>query len=195
MATKKDLVITKGKTFSQVIRWEEQPFVYKAITAITQAAPVRITSATHGVPDGWRIMIESVKGMTQINSTTEWRKATVIDPNTIEINDINSLDFKAYASGGVVKYYTPVSMAGFTGRMTIKDKVGGTAIASSVGVSPTLTVTVDDNAKTIQITMTATNAAALTAKKGVYDLEMVSGTGVVTGILYGSVTIDSEVTT
>ncbi len=196
MATKKDLIITKGKTFSQVVRWEEQPFIYKAITAIQQSAPVRMTVTGHGIPDGWRVQVESVKGMTALNDG-EWHKATVIDANTIELNEINSLDFKPYVSGGVLKFYTPTTLAGVTGRMTIKDKVGGTVIASTEAAhSPldTLTVTVDNVAKTIEIGMSATDAAAITAKKGSYDLEMVDA-GEVTGLLYGAITINSEITT
>ena len=56
-----DLVIKQGKTFSKVLRWEAPPIIYKPITAITNAAPVRITSANHGIIDGWRVAIVSVK--------------------------------------------------------------------------------------------------------------------------------------
>lgn len=207
MATKQDLIITKGKTLVQVVRWEEKPLLYKAITAISQAAPARITVVTSGIPDGWLTRVESVKGMTQINSPgagikldkasrdAEWIKATVIDANTIELNDINALEFKPYTSGGVIKFFTPANLAGLTGRMTIKNKVGGTVIASTEGVSPTLIITVDNVAKTIEIAMSALATAALTAKAGVYDLEMVSVAGVVTGLIYGDVTIESEITT
>lgn len=203
MAKYAELEIIKGKTFSKVVRWEEPTLIYKAITAITQAAPVRLTVASHGMPDGWRCRIESVKGMTQINTAgtgandEDWVIGTVIDANTIEINTINSLDFKAYVSGGVLKFYTPASLVGKTGRMSIKDKVDGTVVASTeVAHSPlnTITIDVDDVAKTVEIKIPASATAALVAKKRVYDLEMVEG-AVVDALIYGPVSIATEITT
>ena len=68
MAVSKDLTIQQGKTFTLVLRWETEPIVYKAITAIAQTAPVRITAAGHGLVDGWRAAVVSVKGMAEINA-------------------------------------------------------------------------------------------------------------------------------
>jgi hypothetical protein len=192
MSSNKDLSIALGKTFTQVIRWESPPFIYKPITAITQSAPVRITATAHGLVDSWRVTVESVKGMTQMNALG-WQKATLIDPDTIEINEVNALDFKAYVSGGVLKYNTPIDLNGFTARMSIKDKIGGTEILALTTVNNRILL--DNAAKTISLTISATDTALLTAKKGVYDLELVSGAGVVTGLLSGSVTFLAEVTT
>lgn len=197
MAGKKDFTISLGKTFAQVLRWEAPPFIYKPITAVTQTAPVRITSTGHGLVNGWRVNVESVKGMVELNKVGD-QKATVIDANTIELNEVNSLDFKAYVSGGVLKYLTPVDMSGFTARMKIKDKIGGVVIASTEVIDVplnTITAVIDNVAKTITLTIAAGATSAITAKKGVYDLEMVSGGGVVTGLLSGSVTFVQEVTT
>lgn len=55
MAAQQDLIITRGKTFTLVIRWGTEPIVYKAITAIQQSAPVRITAVGHGLVDGWPV--------------------------------------------------------------------------------------------------------------------------------------------
>jgi hypothetical protein len=60
-------------------------------------------------------------------------------------------------------------------------------------VSPT-DITIDDTAKTVTITITAVVTAAYTFSSGVYDLEMVSGAGVVTQLLSGNVTVLDEVT-
>ena len=68
MAATKDLTIQQGRTFSLALRWESQPVVYRPITAIAQTAPARLTVPTHGVPDGWRVAITNVKGMTEINA-------------------------------------------------------------------------------------------------------------------------------
>ena len=52
--TDKEILIQKGKTFSLVVRWETEPIVRKAITAISLAtgAP-RLTISSHGITDGW----------------------------------------------------------------------------------------------------------------------------------------------
>lgn len=204
MAASKDLVVQQGKTFSLVVRWESDPVVYKAITAISQTAPVRLTVAGHGMPDGWNGAVTNVKGMTEINAEankvrdSDYNPVTVIDADTIEINAINAAGFKAYVSGGYIQYNTPVDLTGFVARMSVKDKVGGTVLASTEAAhSPldVITITVDVTPKTITLTIEATDTAALTWKSGVYDLEMVSPTGVVTAILSGKVSVSREVTT
>lgn len=45
MATKLNLTVVQGNTFSQVVRWETVPFVFKPITDISRSAPVVITAA------------------------------------------------------------------------------------------------------------------------------------------------------
>lgn len=198
-----DLTILQGKTFSRVVRWESLPFVYKAITAITKAAPAVITAPAYGAPDGWRVAVVSAKGMTEINASNppkerEFKKSTNIDADTVSLNDVNASEYSTYESGGYLQYYTPVDLAGFTARMQIKDKVGGTVLASSDADDTPLnviTVAIDNALKTITITISAVNTAAFTWKKGVYDLEMVSGTGEVTALLTGLITVTAEVTT
>lgn len=198
MADSKDLQIHQGKTFSLVLRWETEPCVYRNITAIQQTAPARLTVTGHAVPDGWRCAVTNVKGMTEINAEAnnlrdkDYNPITVIDSNTIEINAINAAGFKAYTSGGVLQFNTPVSLVGYTARMAIKDKVGGTVLKSLV--SPT-DITLNTTTSTITLTISATDTAGFTWKTGVYDLELVSPTGIVTALLTGKVTVSKEVTT
>jgi hypothetical protein len=45
-----------------------------------------------------------------------------------------------------------------------------------------------------RLTISATDTAALTAGRGVYDLELVSGSGIVTRLLQGVATISRNVT-
>lgn len=203
MAKVENIVIEQGKTLSQVVRWESQPIVYKPITVITQAAPVRITATAHGLPDGWRVAVVSVKGMTQINAAStppkdkDYHQATVIDANIVELNDVNAADFKPYVSGGYLQFNSPVDLTGFTARLTIKDKVGGTELfklLTTPGLSDG-TITLDIVESSITLTVSATLTAALTWKKGVYDLELESATGEVTALLTGTVTVTKEVTT
>lgn len=197
--TTKHLTITKGDTFSAVRRWDDGTFTYKAITAITKAAPARITATSHAVPDGWPVAIVSVLGMTEINaensppSDPDYHDATAVDANTIDLNDVNSAGFSTYTSGGYVQYKTPEDLSGYTARMSIKDAVGGTEILSLT--TENSRIVLDNTAKTITVTLSATVTAALTARRGVYDLEMVSSGGTVTKVWSGNVTITDEVTT
>ena len=199
MAASKDLSILQGKTFSLVLRWESAPIIYKAITGITQTAPVAITATGHGVPEGWRCAVTGAKGMTEINAEAnavkdkDYHAATVVDANTIQFNDVNASGFKAWTSGGYLQFNTPVSLAGFTARMSIKDKQGGEELLALTTVNARITL--DDVAKTITLNISATDTAALTWVKGVYDLELVSSGGVVTQLLYGKVAVTKEVTT
>ena len=186
--TDKEILIQKGKTFSLVVRWETEPIIRKAITAISLAtgAP-RLTISSHGIPDGWNGTVYGVEGMKQINDVGV-QQLTVIDANTIELNGVTPVDdngkmWPAYTSGGFVKFYTPKSLASYTARMDIKDKIGGTVWASSeVADTPydIIDIALDDVTKTITLTVDAVDTAALTAKKGVADLELVSAGGVVT---------------
>ena len=210
MADTKDLSIQQGKTFSLVIRWETEPIVFKPITNISLAAGApRLTVAGHGCPAGWRAAVTRVKSPKQINAennppkASDYRAVTVIDTNTVEFNDMapfddNGNEWPAYTEGGFLQYNTPVDLAGYTARMKIKDKVGGTVLASTeAGDTPlnVLAIAIDNAAKTITLTIEATATDDFAWTKGVYDLEMISATGKVTAILSGRVSVSKEVTT
>ena len=200
-ATKLKLVIRQGETFQRVIRWEVKPIVYKPITAITQAAPAVATVLSHGLASGWRAAILSVLGMTEINTLntpprdSDFHQVTVVDPNTVSFNDINSAGYTAYASGGYLMYYTPQSIAGYSARLTIKDRIGGTVLATCTSGSPDNRIALDNTNHTITINISAVDTAAFTFTTGVYDLELVSGAGVVTTLYSGGVSVVKEVTT
>lgn len=198
MTTKLNLTIRQGETFTRIIRWETLPFVYKAITAIQQSAPARVTAVGHGLKTGWRAAVINVRGMRQINALndpprdSEFMPVTVVDVDTVTFNKLSSADYSAYTSGGYLMYYTPVDLAGYTARLTIKDRVGGTVLLQLA--SPT-DIVLDNTEHTITVTVSATATAGLTFTKGVYDLELVSPTGTVTTVFSGNVVVAKEVTT
>ena len=206
MAAAQDITIEQGRTFSLTRMWKTEPIVYKAITAITNTAPVRITAADHGTVDGWRAAVTGVRGMTEINAEPndihdrDYHRVTVIDDDTIEFNDLDASTFKTYTSGGFLQYNTPVNLAGYSGRMKIKDRVGGTVLLSTEAEdSPlnVLTVTVDNTKKTITLTIPASATDDIAWSRGVYDLEMVSSDvePVVIALLSGKVSVTKEITT
>lgn len=210
MATTQDLTIQQGKTFSLVVRWETEPVIRKPITAISLAAGApRLSVAAHGLTNDWRCYVTRAKGMTAINAqnnpprSDDYHPATVIDANTVELNDIDPVDangreWPAYDTGGFLCWNTPVDLTGYTARMDIKDKVGGTVLATTdAALSPldVLDIAIDTANKTITLSIEATDTDDFAWKTGVYDLEMVSATGKVTAILSGKVTVSKEVTT
>lgn len=193
-----DLVILQGKTFTRVLRLASLPYIYKAITAITQAAPPVVTATGHGLLDGQRAVIVSSQGMLDINAAnnppraSEYHKATYIDANRISFNDINASGFNPYTGGGYLQYLTPTDLAGCTARMSIKDAIGGTELLRLDTTNSRIVV--NNTTKTITLTVDATTTAAITWTTGVYDLELVNGTAV-SLLLSGGITVEPEVTT
>ncbi|WP_025915516.1 hypothetical protein [Herminiimonas sp. CN] len=198
MTVELDLSIRQGATYRHIVRWETQLIAYKPITDVTQTAPVVVTATGHGIPDGWKAAVVSVKGMTQINAATppkkaDYRPVTVLSADSIALNDVNAASFAPYASGGYLRFYTPADLAGFTARMSIKDRIGGTELISLTDANARIVL--DDAAKTITLLLSATDTASFAWANGVYDLELVSVAGEVTTLLSGAVSIIKEVTT
>ena len=190
----------QGETFQRIIRWETPPFVYKSISAITRAAPARLTVPTHGLTTGWRAVVVSANGMEEINALNtpprdnEYKQVTVVDPNTLDFNTVNSADYTAYVDGGYLQYYTPVDLTGYTAEMDIKDKVGGTVLFT-LSTSTDARIVVDASAKTITMNVTAADTTLITWTRGVYDLEMYSPSGATTTIFSGNISVVKQVTT
>lgn len=188
-----DLIIEQGKTFQKTVRWETSPRVWKPITGIANDAPVSITSPGHGLVAGWRVGVVNVVGMEDINAKQnpprdgDLREATVASSSVVQL-DLSAAGFDPYVSGGYLVYWTPHDLAGYTARMKIKDRVGGTVLE-------TVTCTVDNTLKTIALLITDVDSAGFAWTRGVYDLELVSGSGIVTALLSGSITVTKEVTT
>lgn len=199
MTTELDLEIIQGSTFKKIMRWEVQPLVYKPITAIAKEAPVKITAIAHGLTEGWRVAVANVVGMTEINAkntppkTKDFHPVTLVDVDKITLNDVAADGYTTYQSGGHLVYYTPQNLGGYTSRMTIKDKVGGVSLIDLTTANSKILLDVGLN--TITLILSATETSALVFKKAVYDLELVSGAGVVTALLRGGVTLIKEVTT
>lgn len=207
MSTAKPLTIVRGKTLERAIRWEAKPIVRKAITAISLStgAP-RLTVAAHGIPDGWRGYCYGIKGTKELNvgdpervTDRDYLEITVIDANTVEFNAINAADFGAYVSGGFLAFYTPRDLTGYICRVKFKDRVGGTVLLSTELADAPLnliTATVDNALKKISILVDATDTAALAWKKGVWEAEMESPTGIVDQLVpVNPVTVVDEVVT
>jgi hypothetical protein len=86
-----------------------------------------------------------------------------------------------------------VNLTGYTARMQVR----ATLEAASALIELTTAnsrIALGGAAGTITLTISAADTEALTSGRGVYDLELVSGSGIVTRLLQGVATISRNVT-
>ena len=186
-------------TLNRVWRWGTDVYSYAAISGITQSLPAVVTATAHGVPNGWRVAFENVKGMTQINAsafppseptsvnptaTDDYYQATVIDPNTLSINKINSTGFYPYAGGGTVVFHTPVPLTGYTAKFKLYDPTTNVLI---VDLSSDMTVDAVNMLFTLNIP--AATVAGWVWTKANFAVEAVDSLGNITTIDTGLLTV------
>jgi hypothetical protein len=88
------------------------------------------------------------------------------------------------------------NLTGYTARMQVRSNVTSNTIIATLSTTAgnTGTITLGGTTGTVDLLISATNTAALTAGQYVYDLELVSGGGVVTRLLEGNFKVSAEVT-
>ena len=86
-----------------------------------------------------------------------------------------------------------VNLTGYTARMQVRSTLESATTVVELTTANSR-ITLGGSAGTITLTISATDTAALTAGRGVYDLELVSGSGIVTRLLQGVATISRNVT-
>lgn len=190
--TKINLKIYQGSTFKEVLRWESAVKTYAAITGITKAAPMVITTPAHALPAGWRFKVTNVAGMKEINSTDTYQTATTVDTNTITVNAVNSLGYTDYISGGVVEYNQPNNLFGVAARMQIREKINSTTTLDEL-TTENGKIVLDNVLKTITILLTDTITAAYTFSSAVYSMELIVS-GEVIPFIYGDIALIKEIT-
>jgi hypothetical protein len=188
---KLNLKIYQGSTFRQVLRWESATKVYVPITNISKSAPVVITAPNHQIPLGWRARVTNAGGMKEINST-DYSTVTATTTDTVTFNQVNSLGFTAYTTGGVLEYNTPVDLSGYTARMQIREKL------TSDTVIHTLTtenggIVFDNTLKTITLLIPDETTTEFNFVSGVYSLELMVANEVIS-FAGGNVALQREVT-
>lgn len=188
---KLNLKIYQGSTFRQVLRWESSTKVYAPITNITKSAPVVITAPAHGIPLGWRARVTNVGGMKEINST-EYSTVTAITADTVTFNQINSLAYSTYTTGGVLEYNTPVDLANYTARMQVREKLTSDTIIHSL-TTENGGIVFDNVLKTITLFIPDSITAQFDFGSAVYGLEFIHN-GEVIPFATGNITLQREVT-
>lgn len=190
--SKQNWKIYQGSTFTEVLRWESATKVYKTISNITQAAPMVVTAVGHGVPIGWRTKITNVGGMKEINSTSTYQIVTGATSDTLTYNDVNAVSYSPYTTGGILEYNAPVSLAGMTAIMQLREKVTSTTIIDEL-TTENGGIIIDDTLKTITITIPASATTLYTFKSAVYSMELISGDTVIP-LISGNITLGVEIT-
>ena len=183
--------IYQGSTFEEILRWESTTKVYKPITGISQNAPCTIDSIGNGLPIGWRFWVSNVKGMKEINSAEPYT-ATGTTADTVTINSLNSIDFTAYTSGGVLTYNEPVDLSGYTARMQLRAKLDDATVIKEL-TTENGGITINNTNKTITLNISAIDTSAFTFTSCVYSLELVNGAKVVP-FANGNISLVKEVT-
>lgn len=194
-----DISIKQGKTFTLTLKYGQPQFAVKAITGVTKSGQAVVTATGHGLTVDWPVWVVGVAGMDQLNHTSDELRdacaayyAYYVDANGLRL-DVDTTRFNAYTSGGEVLYHPPVNLTGFTARMQIRETVESTTVLHSL-TTENGGITLGGAAGTIALTISATDTAAFTFDTAVYDLEVVSGGGVVTEIASGAVLMNNEVT-
>ena len=88
----------------------------KTITGATQANPVVITSASHGLNNGNKIVISGVVGMTELNGNTYYVQNATTNTFSLSSNtdpasttNVDGTGFTAYGSAGTITPKTPTT--------------------------------------------------------------------------------------
>jgi hypothetical protein len=103
-----DLTDSSTKTFKVTVTDSDMiDGTTKAITAVTQANPAVVTSNGHGMPNGTKIKITSVVGMTQLNNNTYYVANTAtntfsLSSTSTSVSNVNSSGYGAYSSAGTI---------------------------------------------------------------------------------------------
>lgn len=185
--------IYQGSTFAEVLRWESSTKTYIPITAIDKSAPLVVTAPAHGVPPEWRVKFTNIVGMTDLNSNDNYYQVTSVTTDTLTINSVNSLGFKAYTSGGIVEYNTPINLAGYTARMQLRSNLSSPDVITEL-TTENGGIVINNTTKTITLNISATDTGAFTFSSAVYSLELISSGGQVTPFCSGTFTLTKEVT-
>jgi hypothetical protein len=189
---KLNLKIYQGSTFKQILRWESSTKVYVPITNIAKSAPIVITTPAHGIPVGWRAKVTNAGGMKEVN-LLDYNIVTSITEDTVTFNQVNSLAFTAYTSGGVLEYNQPASIFGLTARMQIREKLTSDTVIHELSTDNG-GIVFDNTYKTITLNIPDEITAGFGFTSAVYTLEFTTGAGETSTFAKGSISLEKEVT-
>lgn len=191
--TKLNLKIYQGSTFRQILRWESSTKVYVPITGISKSAPMVVTAPAHGMPVGWRAKITNAGGMKEVN-TLDYNIGTSVATNTVTFNQVNSLGFTTYTTGGVLEYNQPTPLNNLTARMQIREKVTSTSFIHEM-TTQNGGIIFDNTNKTITLLINSATTTGFNFNTAIYLLEFQdTSSGDTIPFATGSISLQREVT-
>ena len=186
--------IYQGSTFQETYRWESETKVYVPISAIAKSAPCVITTTSaHTLPIGWRFKVAG-GGMKELYPTSDtYHIATGTTSTSVTVNQINSLAYTAYTSGGVIEYNQPVDLANYSARMQIRETVDSPTVIYEASTA-NAQITLNNTSKTITITILGNQTQLFSFSTAVYSVELFDSANNVLSFLVGNLTLVPEVT-
>jgi len=181
----------QGSTFKQVLRWESSTKTYVPITNISKSAPIVITAPAHEVPLGWRARVTNAGGMKEVN-TTDYYTVTDVTTDTVTFNQINSLGYTTYTTGGVLEYNTPVDLNMYSARMQLRARLDSEVVLHEL-TTENGGIIFDNTLKTITLYISAEDTALFNTLSSVYSLELVHDS-IVYPFAVGNISLIKEVT-
>lgn len=88
---------------------------------------------------------------------------------------------------------TPVNLTGYSARMQVRQSVASTDILLEMSTANNK-ISIDPSSGKITLIFSAATTAAITWKRGKYDLELTSADGTVTRLIEGQITVSQEIT-
>lgn len=172
-----NITIHQGATFNYGFKLAESERIYKPITAITSRVPVQLTVENHQLPDQWPVIISCVKYPYELN-TTYPVIATVVDENSLVLNDL-TLCFKRPLSGnGVITYYKPYDLTDFKARAMIRPSVYSDEVFYQWD-----NLTIEPQNHLINLQIPAEITATFQWRNAVYDIDALTPSGEVIALI------------
>lgn len=175
--------LRKGQSTNFVFRWLDPAYIYKAITGVQQTAPVRLDVVGHGITDGNYFAVTGVKGGgSQLNGDPDkirdYHKASVVDVDTIEINEINAAAWAAWESGGHIQYRAPINLTGCTAEGQIRENEDSTIVLKTFSTTEgSIIIDPLEGLVTIVFDPTKTDGLDTDSGKVIFDYKLIFPSG------------------
>jgi hypothetical protein len=193
-ASKLNITIEQGATFSLGFNWYGAGKICKLIENLTPGCPTLVTITGHGLPSlsPTPVYISHVQGATRANNTKVPVKATYVDANSFYVG-ADTVDQTYKANTGLVTWFAATDLTGYIARMHIRESIDdATPVDDLTSAGGDITLSAPDGR--IVVTIEDTVTATYEFDEAVYDLEVEDTNGVTTRLLYGTVTLSKEVT-
>lgn len=107
------LALTRGGAWAKSFQLMTPDWQYRPVTAISRAAPLRLTVPAHGLPAGqWPVWLQGTTS-SALNRDKDRQPpwvAAVVDADTLEINVLDGT--RINAAGGMLAFHAPVDLTG-----------------------------------------------------------------------------------